>query len=134
MTATLDPLAGLRSSILSCGQPSSFLRNFWFNLSYAIGVAKDVPLITREQRFQLLENGRVNYPRYRRGEPEIAVWPVVKLHVPGDTLIFLLSELHPENPDLAIALCDFGWGTPHYDFWNLYGLTEFRDLRRDDTF
>ncbi len=38
--------------------------------------------------------------------------PVVKLFTPDSGATWLLTELDPENPDIAFGLCDLGMGFP----------------------
>ena len=38
--------------------------------------------------------------------------PVVKIFTPDSGATWLLSELDPENPDIAFGLCDLGMGFP----------------------
>lgn len=38
--------------------------------------------------------------------------PVVKLFTPDGACTWLLSELDPEDPDIAFGLCDLGMGFP----------------------
>ncbi len=64
-------------------------------------------LITDAQRSLMLEYGR----RSARGEP-IDPMPVVKLFTPDAGATWLLSELDPEDPDIAFGLCDLGLGYP----------------------
>ncbi len=68
-------------------------------------------LLTNEQREQLLENGRAQRDAEKRGEP-IDFYPVVKLFTPEAQATWLLTELHPRDPDVAFGLCDLGIGFP----------------------
>jgi hypothetical protein len=38
--------------------------------------------------------------------------PVVKLFTPGAGAAWLLTELDPDDPDIAFGLCDLGLGFP----------------------
>jgi hypothetical protein len=38
--------------------------------------------------------------------------PLVRLFCPWSAAVWLLSELDPDNPDLAFGLCDFGHCSP----------------------
>ena len=38
--------------------------------------------------------------------------PVVKLFTPDAGATWLLTELDPENPDIAFGICDLGLGSP----------------------
>jgi hypothetical protein len=71
----------------------------------------NMELITAELRERLLEQGRKQAPV--RGTPdEIDFRPVVKLFTPDANCTWLLSEIDPENPDIAFGLCDLGMGCP----------------------
>lgn len=64
-------------------------------------------LLTKAQFSQLVENGRRQEPV--RGTPEeIDFKPVVKLFNPCGAGTWLLTEIDPENPDIAFGLCDLG--------------------------
>ena len=65
------------------------------------------PLITDEQRAQLLANGRA-----RAEDRNIDPAPVVKLFTPDAHATWLLTELDPEDSDTAFGLCDVGIGMP----------------------
>lgn len=66
-----------------------------------------MPLITELQRAQMLENGR-----RKDVEDRFDPWPVVKLFTPDGAATWLLSELDPEDQDIAFGLCDLGLGSP----------------------
>jgi hypothetical protein len=65
-------------------------------------------LLTQEQREQMLANGQANAGRENTEDFR----PVVKLYCPWGLAIWLLTELDPENPDIAFGLCDLGMGFP----------------------
>lgn len=65
------------------------------------------PLITDEQRAQLLANGRAT----AEGQ-DIDPVPVVKLFTPDAHATWLLTELDPDDGDTAFGLCDVGIGMP----------------------
>jgi hypothetical protein len=69
-------------------------------------------LITDQQRARLLCNGMFNTARRARGEDELDFMPVVKLFAPWSGATWLLSELDPEDTDIAFGLCDLGVGFP----------------------
>ena len=69
-------------------------------------------LLLDEQRTRLLNNGRFNATRREQGNAEIDFMPVVKLLCPWGGATWLLSELDPEDPDIAFGLCDLGLGFP----------------------
>lgn len=65
-------------------------------------------LLTQSIREQLLANGRKQEP-VRGTDDEIDFKPVVKLFNPTGCGTWLLTELDPENPDIAFGLCDLGY-------------------------
>ena len=78
-------------------------------------------LITDEQRRQLLANGRLTAAGQTIDPP-----PVVKLFTPDANATWLLTELSPNDPDIAFGLCDLGLGFPELGY---VSLTEIRQLR-----
>lgn len=64
-------------------------------------------LITREERDLMLAYG----VRSAAGE-DIDPLPVVKLFTPDGAATWLLTELDPDDPDIAFGLCDLGMGFP----------------------
>lgn len=68
-------------------------------------------LLTNTLRTQLLENGRRQHP-VRGTTDEMDFVPVVKLFTPDASCTWLLTELDPEDPDIAFGLCDLGLGFP----------------------
>lgn len=69
-------------------------------------------LLTHQIREQLLRNGRLMAERQEQGQPEPDFLPVVKLFTPDANCTWLLTELDPEEPDIAFGLCDLGMGCP----------------------
>jgi hypothetical protein len=69
-------------------------------------------LLTKSTTEQLLRNGRTNAARAEEGRDEADFLPVVKLFTPDASCTWLLTELDPEDPDLAFGLCDLGMGCP----------------------
>ena len=69
-------------------------------------------LITKEQERKLLANGRVNVLLSNQGKEPKDFRPVVKLFCPWGDATWLITELDPEDPDLAFGLCDLGQGFP----------------------
>jgi hypothetical protein len=65
-------------------------------------------LLTPQQREQMLANGRANAGR----EETEDFAPVVRLLCPWNDAVWLLTELDPEDPDIAFGLCDLGMGFP----------------------
>ena len=69
-------------------------------------------LFTKPIVEQLLRNGQLRLERQAQGLDEPDVMPVVKLFTPDANCTWLLSELDPEEPDIAFGLCDLGLGCP----------------------
>ena len=82
-------------------------------------------LITAEIEARLLENGRKQEP-VRGTDGEIDFHPVVKLFTPDAACTWLLTEIDPENPDIAFGLCDLGMGFPEL---GSVSLSEIATLR-----
>jgi hypothetical protein len=68
-------------------------------------------LLTDDIRECLLQNGRL-MQELRGTENEPDFLPVVKLFMPECGFVWLLTELDPEQPDIAFGLCDLGMGCP----------------------
>ena len=64
-------------------------------------------LITKAQHERLLKNGRVSQQSGERNHE-----PVIKLFTPDADMTWLLTELYPDDPDVAFGLCDLGMGLP----------------------
>ena len=69
-------------------------------------------LLTQSIHERLLRNGRLHEQFAERDEAEPDFLPVVKLFTPDAGCTWLLTELDPENPDVAFGLCDLGMGCP----------------------
>jgi hypothetical protein len=69
-------------------------------------------LLTQTIREALLRNGRMRQSTDMNGNPDIDFVPVVKLFTPDAACTWLLTELDPEEPDIAFGLCDLGMGYP----------------------
>jgi len=69
-------------------------------------------LLTKDQHAKLLRNGQINAQRQLDGLETIDHPPVVKLFTPDAACTWLLSELDPEENDIAFGLCDLGFGCP----------------------
>lgn len=72
-------------------------------------------LLTDEIRETLLANGRANAGR----EDSINFKPAVKLFFLIGAAAWLLTELDPEDPDIAFGLCDVGMGYPELGYVSL---------------
>lgn len=69
-------------------------------------------LLTKTIHEQLLRNGRIREALAEDGPAEADFLPVVKLFTPDAQCTWLLTELDPEEPDIAFGLCDLGFGCP----------------------
>jgi len=96
-------------------------------------------LLTDEQRARLLANGHANRERISKGLDEHDWQPVVKLFCPWGAATWLLSELDPEDEDIAFGLCDLGMGCPELGSVRLSELATVRGpggltIERDEHF
>ena len=73
-------------------------------------------LLTNDIREKLLRNGRSRMQLGQEGRDEPDFSPVVKLFTPDAGCTWLLSELDPEEPDIAFGLCDLGMGYPELGY------------------
>ncbi|MET4103967.1 hypothetical protein ABIE58_003415 [Roseovarius sp. MBR-78] len=72
-------------------------------------------LLTQDQRQKLLANGQANAEQLANPDSDGEAhdfFPVVKLFNPCGGATWLLTELDPEEPDIAFGLCDLGMGCP----------------------
>jgi hypothetical protein len=69
-------------------------------------------LLTPSILDQLLRNGVLRKALAEGGKAEPDFLPVVKLFTPDAACTWLLTELDPEEPDIAFGLCDLGMGFP----------------------
>ena len=63
----------------------------------------------------MLANGRQQLP-LRGTDGEIDFIPVVKLFTPDAGATWLLTEIDPDDPDVAFGLCDLGVGCPELGY------------------
>lgn len=96
-------------------------------------------LLNQAQRLRLLENGRATEAAQRAGRHEPDHLPVVKLFTPDAQCTWLITELDPEEPDLAFGLCDLGMGFPELGRVSLAELATVRGklglpVERDEHF
>ena len=68
-------------------------------------------LLTKSIYEILLANGS-RQDAVRGTDGEIDFHPVLKLFTPDASCTWLLTELDPEDPDIAFGLCDLGMGFP----------------------
>ncbi|MEA2079594.1 MAG: DUF2958 domain-containing protein, partial [Pseudomonadota bacterium] len=64
-------------------------------------------LLTNGQRETMLKNGNCSIE-----DETIDPKPVVKLFTPDGSATWLLTELDPDDNDIAFGLCDLGMGSP----------------------
>lgn len=84
-----------------------------------------VTLVTKAQRTQLAQNGIAQRLAYNFGK-RIDFKPVVKLFTPDAGATWLLSEVYPDDPDVAFGLCDLGLGFPELGDVRLSEIEAFR--------
>lgn len=82
-------------------------------------------LLTTEIQTRLLENG-LKQESVRGTADEIDFWPVVKLFTPDAGCTWLLTEIDPEDTDIAFGLCDLGAGFPELGSVSLSELASVR--------
>ena len=83
-------------------------------------------LITKEIEKRLLKNGQFRCSLQAEGKAEPDFLPVVKLFTPDAGCTWLLTELDPDNPDIAFGLCDLGFGTPELGYVSIAELAAVR--------
>jgi hypothetical protein len=82
-------------------------------------------LLTKQIRQKLIANGR-EQARVNGTEAEMDFWPVVKLFYPAGAATWLLTELDPEDEDIAWGLCDLGMGCAEFGTVRISELEGFR--------
>ena len=82
--------------------------------------------MTADIRKKLLRNGQLRLQRQQEDEPEADFWPVVKLFTPDADCTWLLTEIDPDDPDIAFGLCDLGMGYPELGSVSLSELDSLR--------
>lgn len=83
-------------------------------------------LLTQAQRDKLLNNGRINQGHIARDGNTEDFPPVVKLFTPDGAATWLLSEIDPDDTDIAFGLCDLGMGSPELGNVSLSELASVR--------
>lgn len=78
---------------------------------------KNVKLLTQAQHDKMLKNG------IERGKDHR---PIVKLFTPFANCTWLLTEIDPEDPDIAFGLCDLGHGFPELGSISLLEISSIR--------
>jgi hypothetical protein len=82
-------------------------------------------LLTKELRAKLVANGR-EQAKVKGTKAEKDFWPVVKLFYPAGPATWLLTELDPEDEDVAWGLADLGMGCPEFGTVRISELESFR--------
>lgn len=90
--------------------------------------------ITDAIHAQLLANGHRT-----AGGDAIDPHPVIKIFTPDAGATWLLTEIDPDDEDLAFGLCDLGLGTPELGYVRLSELAKVRGrlglpVERDEHF
>jgi hypothetical protein len=83
-------------------------------------------LLTADIHKKLLRNGRLHAQCDEAGKDEPDFMPVVKLFTPDAGCTWLLTEIDPDNPDIAFGLCDLGMGYPELGSVSLSELEALR--------
>ena len=82
-------------------------------------------LLTDDLRKRLTQNGALRQ-QLAGTDAEPDFLPVVKLFTPDAGCTWLLSELDPDDPDIAFGLCDLGMGSPELGYVSLAELSAVR--------
>jgi len=94
-------------------------------------------LFAPHQHARLLENGKRSADRKTAGLRKVDYYPVAKLIDPISNSIWLVTEINPTKPNMAIGLIDLGTGAPEIgriDLLKLVSLRQGADLSiRTDT-
>jgi hypothetical protein len=85
-------------------------------------------LLTDSDRRKLLQNGALRRELEHSGKVEADFYPVVKLHIPESGMTWLLTELYPDDPDVAFGLCNLGFGFPELGDVRISELESVRAL------
>jgi len=83
-------------------------------------------LLTETLKQTLLANGRVNAERMADDGNTVDFKPVVKLFTPDAGCTWILTELDPDDPDIAFGLCDLGMGCPELGSVSLSEIASIR--------
>lgn len=78
-------------------------------------------LITKAEMVKLLDNGRKS-----QSDGSFDPKPVIKLFNPTGAGTWLITEIDPENPEIAFGLADLGAGTPELGSISLTEIKSFR--------
>ena len=88
-------------------------------------MTSNFPFLTDEQIDQLLAHGSAAAECQEKGE-DFDPFPVVKLFTPDAGATWLLTEIDPDAPTVALGLADLGMGFPEV---GLIDLDELREVR-----
>lgn len=83
-------------------------------------------LLLSDQITKLIEQGRATSAAQHEGADEPDHKPVVKIFTPDANCTWLISELDPDDPDLAFGLCDLGFGCPELGSVRISEITGLR--------
>jgi hypothetical protein len=83
-------------------------------------------LLTAEIRRCLVRNGQLRQLMQDAGHAEPDFLPVVKLFTPDGGCTWLLTEIDPDDHDLAFGLCDLGLGFPELGYVSISELESLR--------
>jgi len=80
--------------------------------------------ITKAQWEQLYKNG-LTQSKVKGTSKELDPFPVIKLFYPAGSGTWLLTEIEPDDLDVAWALCDLGIGCAEFGTVSLQELADF---------
>lgn len=83
-------------------------------------------LLPHSIREQLMANARLRLVEAEAGRAEPDFVPVVKLFTPDAGATWLLTELDPDDGDIAFGLCDLGLGCPELGYVSLAEILSVR--------
>lgn len=97
-----------------------------------------ISVLTNKDRERLEKNGQEQREAAERGD-DLDLAPVVKIFTPDGQCTWLLTEIYPDNPNLAFGLCDLGQGCPELGDIDLAALEKSHGplglpVERDDHF
>lgn len=83
-------------------------------------------LFTTTQMNELLKNGAANNHCRETDGNTTDFKPVVKLFAPWSGATWLLSEIDPDDKEIAFGLCDTGFGEPELGYVSIVELASVR--------
>src|SRR4051812_901414 len=84
-----------------------------------------MPLLSAQIRDALIANGRRQLP-LKGTDDELDFEPVVRLFTPDGSATWLLTEIDPDDQEVAFGLCDLGFGCPELGTVSLAELERVR--------